>query len=477
MLFNSFSFLLFFPIVTMLYYLLPHRFRWAHLLLASCVFYMAFIPVYIFILIFTIVIDYIAGILIEQAEDKKRKLFLVMSLVANIGVLAVFKYYNFGIENMNSLLHELNITTHSLPHLGIILPLGLSFHTFQAMSYTVEVYRGNHKAEKHFGIYALYVMFYPQLVAGPIERPQNMLHQFHEKHEFRYENLINGLRQMLWGLFKKVVIADRLSQFVNPVFHSPEKYNAINLIIATVFFAYQVYFDFSGYSDIALGSARAMGFNLMRNFNHPFQSKNITEFWRRWHISLSTWFNDYLFTPMLVAWRDKGKIAVVIALIITFLVSGLWHGAGWTFVMFGFLHGIAMVYEFLTKKLRKGWSKKIPSLIYNSGSQFITFLFLLVTWIFFRAQNFDVAWMFLHKIFSNNASYVVFKTTKDFGTLSFSIGIFCCALVLILERFLDAELYWFNDKPIWDIIFCTGVLLFIVCFGVFSGQSFIYFQF
>src|ERR1700722_12844722 len=240
MLFNSIEFLLFFPIVTVLYFVLPHRWRWVHLLTASCVFYMFFIPAYIFILIFTIIIDYFAGILIENSFGKKRKRYLLVSLVANIGVLAVFKYYNFFIENINELLIHLNVSTNEIPLLNIILPIGLSFHTFQAMSYTIEVYRGNHKAERHFGIYSLYVMFYPQLVAGPIERPQHLLHQFREEHYFDYKRITDGLKLMACGMFKKVVIAARLTIIVDQVYTNPNHYHGTGLIIATVFFAFQI---------------------------------------------------------------------------------------------------------------------------------------------------------------------------------------------------------------------------------------------
>ncbi len=283
MLFNSFQFLFFFPIVTLLYFLLPHRFRWLHLLIASCIFYMAFIPVYIFILFFTIVIDYIAGLMIEKESGSKRKLYLILSIAVNVGLLAFFKYYNFFTENVNDLLRLLHIAYHPIPLLNIILPVGLSFHTFQAMSYTIEVYRGNQKAERQFGIYALYVMFYPQLVAGPIERPQNLLHQFHEEHKFDSQYLLIGLRLMMWGFFKKLVIADRVAQYVNIVYAYPNEFHYLNLIIAVFFFGIQIYCDFSGYSDIALGSAQVMGFKLMTNFNRPFlNSVNIGEFWRRW---------------------------------------------------------------------------------------------------------------------------------------------------------------------------------------------------
>lgn len=297
MIFNSFEFLVFFIVVSTLYFTLPHRYRWFHLLAASIFFYSYFIPIYFLILFGTIVIDYFAGIQIERSEGRKRKLFLILSLIANIGILAVFKYYNFFITNVNSLL-SLSANDFQFSLMSIALPIGLSFHTFQAMSYTIEVYRKNQSAERHFGIYALYVMFYPQLVAGPIERPQNVLHQFYIKQKFSYDNAVRGLRLMLWGLFKKVVIADNLSVVVDHVYSQPEAVSGLSVMTGAIFFSIQIYCDFSGYSDIALGTARFMGFDLMKNFNIPYYSKSISEFWSRWHISLSTWFRDYLYIPL-----------------------------------------------------------------------------------------------------------------------------------------------------------------------------------
>jgi D-alanyl-lipoteichoic acid acyltransferase DltB (MBOAT superfamily) len=297
MLFNSIQFLIFFPAVTALYFGLPHRLRWAWLLAASCYFYMAFMPSYILILGFTIVIDYFAGLAIENAEGRRRKLFLAASLAANVGVLVVFKYFNFLNANLKGLAEALR-WNYPVESLAILLPIGLSFHTFQAMSYTIEVYRGAQPAERHFGIYALYVMFYPQLVAGPIERPQNLLHQFREVHRFDYERVASGLRLMAWGFFKKIVVADRLAVPVNLVYGEPEKHTGLALLVATYFFAYQIYCDFSGYTDIARGAARVMGFELMKNFDRPYAARSVAEFWTRWHISLSTWFKDYLFFPL-----------------------------------------------------------------------------------------------------------------------------------------------------------------------------------
>ncbi len=259
MLFNSFTFLIFFPIVVAVYFAIPHRFRWAWLLLASCYFYMAFIPVYILILFFTIIIDYFAGILIENAQGRKRKFYLAASIVANVGVLAVFKYFNFLSANANAIA-EVFHWPYEFPILGIILPIGLSFHTFQAMSYTIEVYRGRQAAERHLGIYALYVMFFPQLVAGPIERPQNLLPQFYQKHVIEYERVRDGLLKMATGLFLKVVIADRLARYVNVIYNNPTDFHGVSLVVATVFLAFQIYCDFAGYSLVAIGSAEVMGF-------------------------------------------------------------------------------------------------------------------------------------------------------------------------------------------------------------------------
>ena len=263
MLFNSLHFLLFFPIVTTGYFLCPHRYRWLLLLLASCYFYLVFRPIYILILFFTILVDYFAGLLIEQSQGRRRRLYLIASICANVGVLAIFKYYNFIAHSLESLTSALSLSLPTPPLLNILLPIGLSFHTFQSLSYTIEVYRGRQRAERFIGIFALYVMFYPQLVAGPIERPQNLLHQFREKHFFDAVRVSAGLQLMLWGFFKKVVIADRLAPFVNTVYDNPHGYTGVSFIVATVCFAFQIYCDFSGYSDIALGSAQVMGFSLM----------------------------------------------------------------------------------------------------------------------------------------------------------------------------------------------------------------------
>ena len=475
MLFNSISFLIFFIVVTPIYFLFPHKYRWFHLLAASCLFYMAFIPVYILILGFTIVMDYFVGIMLEKIIGKKRKLFLVLSIIANMGVLAVFKYYNFFIENITTIAQSFHLPSpiSHLPFLNIILPIGLSFHTFQALSYTIEVYRGNQKAEKHFGIYALYVMFYPQLVAGPIERPQNMLHQFHEKKNFNFNNAIVGIQQMLWGLFKKVVVSDLLATYVNSIYNHYEVNTGFTLLFATYAFAIQIYCDFSGYSDIALGSAKVMGFNLMENFSLPYFSKSVTEFWRRWHISLSTWLRDYLYISM--GGNQKGKLNTYKNLMLTMLLGGLWHGASWNFVIWGFLNGFYLSVE------------KILGINFNKSHQlnffkkcvrvFITFNLISLTWIFFRATTFEQSIFIIQNIFDfHNFFHLRIQDTGVFAAMIFGL-----ILMLFFEYFylrknkIDA----INTQKNWlkPIVFITTLILIIVLFGVSKGDQFIYFQF
>jgi alginate O-acetyltransferase complex protein AlgI len=491
MLFNSFEFLIFFPLVTIIYFLLPQKFQWIHLLISSCVFYMFFIPVYIFILFVTIIIDYFAGIWIEQQSGKRKKYFLVGSIISTCMVLFVFKYFNFFIGNFN----EISVLVgwnYSIDLLKMVLPIGLSFHTFQSLSYVIEVYRGNQKAEHHFGIYSLYVMFYPQLVAGPIERPQNILHQFYEKHNFDYFNATNGLKLIVWGLFKKVFIADRLSILVNEVYNDPLSFNGLPLIIATIFFAFQIYCDFSGYSDIAIGSAQVMGFKLMDNFNRPYFSKSISEFWKRWHISLSTWFKDYLYISM--GGNRSGYYRHLFNLFITFMVSGFWHGANWTFIAWGSLHGIYLILGFLTQNIRKKVSNNLGitkfKFLDKTLNIFVTFILVAFAWIFFRASSigdafYIAAHMFdfrigdLGKLISDPA-FRVTNLYLNHDKEVFLLSIFGIGVLLYIHyvqrhsrmrQMLSEKALWFR----WTIyLVVTSSILF---FGVFSEAQFIYFQF
>jgi alginate O-acetyltransferase complex protein AlgI len=481
MLFNSLAFFLFFPIVTVIYFVLPHRVRWIHLLLASCVFYMAFIPVYILILFFTIIIDYVVGILIENATGKKRKWFLVLSLVSNIGVLAVFKYYNFFIGNLNGLFAG---SDNPLPLLNIVLPIGLSFHTFQAMSYTIEVYRGHHKAERHFGIYALYVMFYPQLVAGPIERPQNLLYQFYQHKTFDYDSVVNGLKLMMWGLFKKVVIADRLAVITDPIFKDPRHHTHMDILFAAFFFSFQIFCDFSGYSDIAIGAARVMGFRLMKNFDRPYSSRSVSEFWKRWHISLSTWFRDYLYISL-----GGNRVPVprwYFNIFFVFLVSGFWHGANWTFIVWGALHGFYMIFAAATLKIRArinnvtGITK--TKWLYDLSQVVVTFILVMLAWIFFRANNIGDALYMLQQaplaiadMYHGLAGDTTLETKKSWGMALAVIGIL--ETVHLLQRKKNI-LSLINGRPVyvrWMVYY--AFIMAIVFLGVFDNRQFIYFQF
>jgi len=315
-----------------------------------------------------------------------------MSIIANVGILVFYKYFNFLLGNIEPIVTYF-IPKAKVPYLNIILPIGLSFHTFQAMSYTIEVYRGKQKPEKNFIVYALYVMYYPQLVAGPIERPQNMLHQFHEYRDYKWDNIKEGLARMAWGFFKKVVIADRISITVDYAFNNHNMLSWWSLLIAAMLYSFQIYCDFSGYSDIALGASKVMGIQLMENFNEPYKSKSITEFWTRWHISLSSWFRDYVYIPL--GGNRLGEKRRKINVFAVFLLSGLWHGANWTFVAWGSLHG-AMVTIFPAKNNVGSKMNGVATAL------FIVINFLVVTcfWVFFRASSISEAGKYLSHIFS-----------------------------------------------------------------------------
>jgi alginate O-acetyltransferase complex protein AlgI len=479
MLFNSFTFLIFFLVVTPLYYIIPHKWRWLLLLLASCYFYASFIPAYLLVLFTIIIIDYTAGRLIEASAGKQRKIFLWVSLSANLGVLAIFKYYNFFIKNINDILSTVHLHPLPIPFWRLILPIGLSFHTFQAMSYTLEIYRGNQKAEKHLGIYALYVMFYPQLVAGPIERPQQLLPQFYEHHRPDYSGIADGLKKMLWGFFMKVVVADRLAIYVNYIYAHVELHSRLALLTAVVFFAFQIYCDFAGYSLIAIGAARAMGFTLVQNFNIPLLSQSVTDYWRRWHISLSTWFNDYLFMPIVLHKRRWGKGAIVYGLLITFFLSGLWHGAAWTFVIWGLLHAIAMIIELLTSKLKMDPKRKSIQIHFRPGRWLITFSFLCFTWIFFRATSIHQALTVISKIGGHDTPWIIAGDFQEKALLLYALfGIACVLIADTQTRFFgQQQLLLYHRNPIIRLAACITLIVMIGLLGVFNGSQFIYFQF
>ena len=470
MTFNSLQFLVFFMVVTLWFFSLEkQKGRILLLLAASCYFYMSFIPEYILILGGTIVIDYLAGIQIEKSEGMSRRNWLVLSIIVNVGILAVFKYYNFFIDNIQTAFVFFGKTI-SLPVLKIALPIGLSFHTFQAMSYTIEVYRKNQRAERHFGTYALYVMFYPQLVAGPIERPQNVLPQLKEFRPYNWDNVKEGLARMLWGFFKKAVIADRLAIVVDRCFQHTGDSSSAALLAGVLFYYFQIYCDFSGYSDIALGAAKVMNIKLMENFNQPFFSKSMSDFWRRWHISLYSWFYDYVFNPIILALRNLGNAAVVLALLITFLLSGFWHGAAWQHLVFGLINGLALVYEYFTRKQRKRLFSKLPASVSNFISVAVTFLFVVFARIFFRAENMANAGAYFKRLFSmsGGSNYIGLGRTE----VIFSVLLIC--IMLLRERKLPGHFIKSNKR-----FYAYTAAMVVICYflGVFSENQFIYFQF
>ncbi len=443
------------------------------------------------ILFLTILIDYLAGIAIESAQGKRRKAYLVVSIISNLLLLAVFKYYNFFIVNYNAVSGFIG-RGGSFSLLSIVLPIGLSFHTFQAMSYTVEVYKGEHKAERHLGIYALYVMFFPQLVAGPIERPQNLIHQFYEKHDFCYEEAANGLRQIMWGLFKKVVIADRISTIVDPVFNAPEKFSAVALTIACLLFSFQLYCDFSGYSDIANGSARVLGFKLMRNFRHPNAATTVADYRRRWHISLNIWLKEYLYIP--ICGKNVSAQRRTFAFFLVFIASGFWHGANWTFIVWGLINAIFYFYAKYTRDIRKSLASATGlskiNWLHSSMQKISVFLLITFSRIFFRASSVSSALSIIKKMFIGLIPETI-KAISNFKivTRELLIGVdlnvlFASILLIVFLEWVHAyegegdiyEIIGRKSKALrWGVYFAG--FLSITYFGVFDHRSFIYFQF
>ncbi len=491
MLFNSIDFLIFFPIVVLLFFYTPQRFRWVLLLVASYYFYMSWEPAYALLIITSTIIDYWASHKIQISKSQRnRNIWLFLSLLTNFGLLFSFKYYNFFSESL-SWISLYFPSPLSLPKVNWLLPVGISFYTFQTVSYTIEVYRGKQKAEDHFGYFALYVSFFPQLVAGPIERPANLLPQFRQEHSFEYERVTNALKLMAWGMFKKVVVADRLAFFVDPVYNDPASFSGPILCVATFFFAIQIYCDFSGYSDIAIGAAGVLGIKLMRNFNSPYLATSVVDFWRRWHISLSTWFRDYLYFPL--GGNKVSKKRWQINILIVFLVSGLWHGANWTFVIWGAIHGLFFVIHNISKPIRKFLESclqlnRIPKM-YKTFQIICTFLIVCFAWIFFRANNMSDAiyivsnlatgWSSLldRAIISDNIySILGINSLRLIVALGF-VWITIIVLMVIIE-FYEKPRQMFVNWPWWTRWPSYFMILLAMLFlGAYEQSAFIYFQF
>lgn len=491
MLFNSLQFLIFFALIFLAYYcVVPDRYRWILLLAGSCYFYTAFVPAFIVVLFFLITVDYFLGLHIARADGTQRKMFLVGSIVANLGTLFFFKYFNFFNENIVLLGRAIH-WNYSPALLHILLPLGLSFHVFQSLSYVIEVYRGKQKPERDYGIYALYIMFFPQLVAGPIERPQHMLHQFHEPHLFDVVRVRQGLELMLWGFFKKLVIADRIALLVNHVYGNLGTSSDLAIFLAVLLFSYQIYCDFSGYSDIAVGSALVFGYDLTNNFNRPYAARSIAEFWRRWHISLSSWLRDYLYYPLVFAGKKVSKTRLYAGLFITFMLIGLWHGANWTYVIFGSLHGGYLVFALWTSGARKrmaalmGFSTH-PVLL-KTWQTIAVFALVAASFVFFRAASISQALYILVK--AKSALLHLPAAFKDWQSVfaSGGLGFKSAGVILIGICFLECVqyaqakqnmLFVFEGKSrrirwSWYYALVLGTLF----FGYFGAQPFIYFKF
>ena len=471
MLFNSIEFVYFLPVVIILYYLTPHKFRWMLLLIASYFFYMSWRVEYIFLIIASTLVDYISGLRMAKLPTRKARVpYLVLSLFTNLGLLFAFKYFNFFSGSLNLVFSTFSLSAH-IPYFDVLLPVGISFYTFQTLSYSIDVFYGKQKAEKHLGYFALYVAYFPQLVAGPIERYSRLAPQLKEKHRFKYENLVNGLRLMLYGFFIKMVIADNLSPLVDGVYAEPSNFGSVDILIAVFFYSFQIYSDFYGYSIIAIGSALIMGVKIIDNFKTPYLAKNIAEFWQRWHISLSTWFRDYLYYPL--GGNRVNKTRWMLNIMVVFVVSGVWHGANWTFLIWGAIYGIIYLFEKLmnnTFNLEKNYKP------FSAGHLLLalkTFLIVTFIWVFFRSQHFGEAIEIFrlivdNPIINNTEHYVPYITW-------IMLLLFIVSDVILYNKRFDN---WIGKRPIvirWGVY---SLLIFsIIVFAGVENFPFIYFQF
>lgn len=483
--FNSIEFLVFFPIVSIAFFLVPHKYRWVLLLGASYYFYMSWRPKYIVVLLAMTAIGYLAGVWLARDKDpERRRIMLVVSLVASSGILLFFKFFNFSSPVFQSILSSFGIPNFVSEY--ATLPLGISFFTLQVMSYMIDVYRGTVKVEKHSGIYALFVAFFPQLLAGPIGRANHLLPQYYEPYIPDYERIVSGLQRMVWGLFKKLVIADRLAIMVNTVYGNPTDYTGLPLILATYAFAVQLYCDFSGYMDIAIGAARVLGFTLTENFQQPYRAQSIPDFWRRWHISLSNWLRDYLFYPMqrtLIRRQFPRILLLTLPPMVTMLVSGLWHGEGLNFIIWGALHGIFMVIAVLWSQVKKNisWSISLPSRVSAGLRIFVTFNLVCFTWIFFRAASLSDAIYIIKHLFVNLGAQSSLFDLMPGGFYDWMIAILA---ILFMEVVQDVQVkkgglrQVVRTQPVWlrwSIYF--GLVMIIFIFGRFEATEFIYSRF
>ncbi|WP_443634540.1 MBOAT family O-acyltransferase [Candidatus Marifrigoribacter sp. Uisw_064] len=486
MLFNSLDFAIFFPIFFIIYWIFSKKIvaRNVLILTSSYIFYAWWDWRFLFLIIFSSIVDFTIGQKIFKASKKRTKRnYLIVSLVLNLGFLAYFKYANFFIDSFiqSFRLFGADLDSYSL---HIILPVGISFYTFQTLSYTIDIYRERLKPTKNWLAFFSFVAFFPQLVAGPIERASHLLPQFFKVYNFNYKLFKSGMLLIAFGLFKKMVIADRLAILVNEVYNNPTDHGGQALIIATIFFAFQIYCDFSGYSDIAIGIARTLGFDLMKNFDTPYFSKSITEFWRRWHISLSTWFRDYVYIPL--GGSRKGKNRMYINLLLVFVISGLWHGAAITFIIWGFIHGVIIVIEKATDNYKTSFFKKIRidknNLLERTLFLMITFSIVCFAWIFFRANSFTDSMYIVQNLFKFDPEL---KNFYSLGLVSSEFNLALVAIIALLgfdyfhrkyNAFKALNRMHFLVRSVFYVI----IAFIIIIFGIYGNDSvseFIYFQF
>ena len=485
MTFNSLEFLIFFPIVALLYFVLPKKCRMPLLLIASYYFYMFYQPELVVLILLSTAVSYFASLMIERTESiKRKKVWLILGLSVSLGILFFFKYFNFLFDTFGSIADLLGLTVPPLV-LRLVLPVGISFYTFQTLSYVIDVYRGNIKAERNFFYYALFVSFFPQLVAGPIERPDNLLPQLKGEHRPNRENFVRGGQYMLLGFFKKICVADAVAVYVEKIYNSPESATSLGIVIATLLFSVQIYCDFSGYTDIATGCARIMGIRLMKNFDRPYSSASIKEFWDRWHISLSGWFRDYLYIPL--GGNRRGRARRYFNVFLVFLLSGLWHGANLTFVIWGALHGIFRTVGDLTRGAR---GRLLSRLGYSDNDRavravrtVITFALVTFAWLFFRADSMSDVGVLLSALFTKHASLSTVLSSMGLGFSEILFTALSVFTLVLLDRML---VYGKEGEDGGDVltggasflVFSLLILtVWILLLSLGKDSSFIYFQF
>lgn len=490
MIFNSISYLFFLSLVSVFYYIFPGKNKWIWLLVASIGYYLSFIPVFMLLLGVIVLMNYFLAIWLAKIPDERSNGSLILIVILNILLLVFFKYFNIFFPGNHIHLASTDLFFRSDPINKMILPLGLSYLTFTVLSYQIEIKRKTIQPEKHFGYFALYLLFFPKMAQGPIEKPQHLIPQLHQSHPFNYNMVIDGLKQILLGYFKKLVVADRLSIYVNVIYNNPQEHNGTSLIIATIFFAFQIYADFSGYTDIALGSAKLLGFNLTDNFKRPYFATSVKDFWNRWHITLSTWLRDYLFVPIayyLSGRMKKQKYLFVasekwiylIAIMITFTICGIWHGVGWTYLMWGILFGIYQTYSNWTmdfhKKFRKKFHIRKTSQYYIFYKVVVTFTLVLFAWVVFRADSLKEATIIIRKFFTSPGPVFYYS---PYDLIYGAIGIILLVAIDFKREYFPGRWLILSSKYSFvrtaAIVFIIMIILLI---GVFDGGQFIYFQF